>query len=63
MGALERSKGGFEGGCCSIKIRNFHLPYFGVMFEKGPDFFFNDRKGYVKNMNSIRLSGGRLEMF
>ena len=38
-GGLKGSKGGFEGGCCSIKIRNFHLPYFGIMFEKGTDFF------------------------
>ena len=36
-GGLERS---FGAGVYSslIKVRTFHLPYFGIMFERGPEF-------------------------
>ena len=35
-GGLERSKGGLGGGGSSlIKVRDFHLLYFGIMFEGG----------------------------
>ena len=32
---LDRSKGGLGGGSSLIKVRNFHLPYFGIMLEGG----------------------------
>lgn len=39
MVVFERSKEGLLGGPYLIKVRNFHLPYFGIMFERGPEFF------------------------
>ena len=36
VGGLESSKRGLEGReGLLIKVRNFHLPYFGIMFEGG----------------------------
>ena len=40
-----------------IKVRNFHLPYFGIIFEGGPEFF-KGLKGVTKNMNAIKLRLG-----
>ena len=42
------SKGRLGGGGSLTKVRNFHLPYFGIMFEGGPDFFLNDQRGTRK---------------
>ena len=47
-GGLERAKGGLRGGYSVIKVRNFSLPHFGIMFEGGTR----------KNMNDIRLGSG-----
>ena len=49
---------GRVGGPSLIKVRNFHLPYFGIMFEEGPLIFLNDRRVYPKNMNAFRLGPG-----
>ena len=75
-GGLERSKGALVGGVFLIKVRNFHLPYFGIMFEGGGggwflNFFLKNRMGYPKNMNGITFrfrfffmgSGTGLRMF
>ena len=34
-GGLEKSKGGLGVGSSLIKVRNFHSPYFGIIFEGG----------------------------
>ena len=34
-GVLEKSKGGLGVGSSLIKVRNFHSPYFGIIFEAG----------------------------
>ena len=36
MGALKGQKDGWSS---LIKVRNFHLSHFGIMFEGGPEFF------------------------
>ena len=36
------------------KVRNFNLPYFGIIMKRDPEFNWNDRKGYSKN-NAISL--------
>ena len=57
MGGLKRSKGGLGGSL--IKVRNFQLRYFVIMFEGGGSrIFLNIRRGYPKNRNSISLGSG-----
>ena len=77
-GALKGQEERWWGGVFLIKVRNFHLPYFGIMFEGGGggggwflNFFLKNRMGYPKNMNGITFrfrfffmgSGTGLRMF
>lgn len=39
-GSLEKVKRSVGRGSSFIKVRNFHLPYFGIMIEGGPELFF-----------------------
>ena len=65
-GALKSQKEGFfsfffgGGGGSLIKARNYNLPYFGIMFEGGPELFLNYQRGHLKNMNAIRLGSGNV---
>ena len=45
------------GGSSLLKLRNVHLPHFGIMFEEGSWLFLNKGR-YLKNMNTIRLGPG-----
>lgn len=46
-GALKGQKERWWGrGVFLIQVRNFHLPYFGIMFEGGfPEFLFKESNG------------------
>lgn len=56
--ALKDQKEVKGAGSSLLKGKTFHQPYFGAMFERGTGFFVNDRKGYPKNMNAMRLGSG-----
>ena len=60
LGGLKGQNEGF-GGSSLIKERNFHLPYFGIMFERGLSFF-EGWKGLPKKHDYyqvIRLGSGK----